>query len=77
MWSLFDGRMNVCSWDGGSNEGFLAPGKHIEKAVVCHPLVSTSKSASTFSNDISETARPVETKLHVEPPWGGGTKVCS
>ena len=35
-------------------------------------------SPSTFSNNISsETAGPLETKLHVEPLWGGGTKVCS
>ena len=24
----------------------------------------------------SETAVPNETKLHVEPPWGGRAKVC-
>ena len=36
-----------------------------------------SLALSTFSNDISETAGPVETKLHAEPPWGWGTKVCS
>ena len=33
---------------------------------------------STFSNFfISETARLIEVKFHVEPPWDGGTKVCS
>ena len=26
---------------------------------------------------ISETTGPVEAKFHVEPPWYGGTKVCS
>ena len=32
----------------------------------------------TFSNFFSlETARPIETKFHVEPPWDGGMKVCS
>ena len=24
-----------------------------------------------------ETARPIEAKFHVDPPWDGGTKVCS
>ena len=32
---------------------------------------------STFSNISSETTRPTEAKFHVEPPWDGGTKVCS
>ena len=31
---------------------------------------------STVSN-ISETTGPIEVKFHVEPPWNGGTKVCS
>ena len=32
----------------------------------------------TFSNFISlETAKPIEAKFHVAPPWGRGTKVCS
>ena len=35
-------------------------------------------SDSTFSNFFSlETARPIEAKFHVKPPWAGGTKVCS
>ena len=35
-------------------------------------------SDSTFSNFISlETAKPIEVKFHVEPPWDEGTKVCS
>ena len=39
------------------------------KAVVC---------LSTFSNVFfSETAGLIEAKFHVEPPWDGGTKVCS
>ena len=25
----------------------------------------------------SETTGPIEAKFHVEPPWEGGTKVCS
>ena len=33
---------------------------------------------STFSNICSsETSGPIEVKFHVEPPWEGGTKVCS
>ena len=33
---------------------------------------------STFSNIFSsETTRLIEAKFHVEPPWDGGTKVCS
>ena len=36
---------------------------------------SNSMSAvSNFSNISSETAGLIETKLLVEPPWGGGTK---
>ena len=32
----------------------------------------------TFANFFSlETATPIEDKFHVEPPWDGGTKVCS
>ena len=35
-------------------------------------------SDSTFSNFFSlETARPIEAKFHVVPPWDSGTKVCS
>ena len=33
---------------------------------------------STFSNIFSsETTGPIQTKFHMEPPWNGGTKVCS
>ena len=33
---------------------------------------------STFSNSFSsETTKPIEAKFHMEPPWDGGTKVCS
>ena len=32
----------------------------------------------TFSNFFSlETARLLEARFHVEPPWDGGMKVCS
>ena len=37
-----------------------------------------SHSDSTFSNFFSvETARSLEAKFQVEPPWDGRTKVCS
>ena len=33
---------------------------------------------STISNIFSsETTGPIEVKFHMEPPWDGGTKVCS
>ena len=33
---------------------------------------------STFSNIFSsETTGLIEVKFHVEPPWDGGTKICS
>ena len=32
---------------------------------------------STFSKILSETAWPIKLKFYVEPPWVGGTKVCS
>ena len=39
---------------------------------------SASLASLTFSNNISsETARPIETKFNVEPPWGGETKISS
>ena len=35
-------------------------------------------SDSTFSNLFSlETVGPIEAKFHIDPPWDGGTKVCS
>ena len=37
-----------------------------------------SSASSTFSNDISsDIAGLIETELHVEPPCGRGTQVCS
>ena len=33
-----------------------------------------SVSSNIFS---SETTGPIEAKFHVDPPWDGGTKVCS
>ena len=32
---------------------------------------------STFSNISSETAGLIKAKFHMEPPWDGGTKVCT
>ena len=35
-------------------------------------------SDSTFSNLFAlETAKPIEAKLHIEPPWDKGMKDCS
>ena len=35
-------------------------------------------SVLTFSDfSFLKTARPVEAKFHVEPPWDGETKACS
>ena len=43
-----------------------------------HSLPSLKITVSTFSNFFSlETARPIEAKFHVEPPWDWKTKVCS
>ena len=44
---------------------------HSVTLVQCH---SESTSANFFS---LETAKPIEAKFHVAPPWDGGTKVCS
>ena len=42
-----------------------------------HSLIQ-GHSDSTFSNFfLLETAWPIEAKFYVEPPWDGGTKVCS
>ena len=30
-----------------------------------------------FLNIFSETVWPIKVKFHMEPPWDGGTKVCS
>ena len=38
---------------------------------------SSSSSSSTISKIFSETACPIKAKFYVEPPWVGGTKVCS
>ena len=44
---------------------------------LCRPYVCVCM-LSTFSNIFSsETTRPIEAKFHMEPPWDGGTKVCS
>ena len=41
-------------------------------------VVRTSSSSSTISNIFfSETVCPIKPKFYVEPPWVGGTKVCS
>ena len=41
-------------------------------------LIIQGHSDSTFSNFFSlETARPMEAKFHVEPPWDGGMKMST
>ena len=30
-----------------------------------------------FKHLLFETTGPIEAKFHMEPPWDGGTKVCS
>ena len=41
-------------------------------------MSQSGQSDSTFSNIFSlETAKPIEAKFHMEPPWDSGTKVCS
>ena len=46
--------------------------------MLCRPWVYVYVCVSTFSNIFSsETTGSIEAKFHVEPPWDGGTKVCS
>ena len=41
-------------------------------------VVVVRRRRSTFSNNFfSKTAWPIKAKFYVEPPWIGGTKVCS
>ena len=41
---------------------------------VCHLSVRRPNSLNILS---SEIAVPIKVKFHMEPPWDGGTKVCS
>ena len=45
----------------------------------CHSMTLVQgHSDSTLANLFSlETAKPIEARFHVKPPWGWGTKVCS
>ena len=53
-------------------------GELIVKVGFCRLYVCVYVCMSTFSNIISsETTGAIEAKLHVEPLWDGGTKVCS
>ena len=47
--------------------------------VLCRPYVRRMYVCmSTFSNIFSsETNGSIKVKFHMEPPWDGGTKVCS
>ena len=47
------------------------------KAWLAYSVVLRCVCVSTFSNISFETTGPIEAKFHVEPPWDGGTKVCS
>ena len=42
--------------------------------IVFVPNLSDSIFLNFFT---SKTTRPIEAKLHAEPPWDGGTKACS
>ena len=56
---------------------------HVIHTIVIHTSVNrirrpSSVRPSTISNNFfSETAWPIKAKFYVEPPWVGGTKVCS
>ena len=41
---------------------------------VCMYVVCMSTFSSIFS---SETTGPIGAKFHMDPPWDGGTKICS
>ena len=43
----------------------------------CSGVHPSSVRPSTISKIFSETAWPIKAKFYVEPPWVGGTKVCS
>ena len=46
--------------------------------LIGYPCSGVRPSSSTISNIFfSETACPIKPKFYVEPPWVGGTKVCS
>ena len=46
--------------------------------MVRRPSVVVRRPSLTISNFFfSETAWPIKAKFYVEPPWVGGTKVCS
>ena len=79
----------VASWtDVAGQEGFdtmklsyqYAIGKETSFFSSPKPLVSVvHRLSSTHNSNIffSETAGPIKTKFHMEPPGDGGTKVCS
>ena len=48
--------------------------RHVPSSVRRSPL---SVVCPPFSKIFSKTVGPIEAKFHVEPPWVGGTKVCS
>ena len=56
---------------GSQGELIVYPWSDVRPSYVVRP-------SSTISNFFfSETAWPIKAKFYVEPPWEGGTKVCS
>ena len=52
--------------------------KNVSIGMVRRPSFVMSSVRTPFSKIFfSKTTRPIEAKFHVEPPWIGGTKVCS
>ena len=45
--------------------------------MVRRPSVRGRRQSSLTISNISKTACPIKAKFYVEPPWEGGTKVCS
>ena len=46
----------------------------VRRPSVVRPSVRRSQCSNIF---FSETAGPIKAKFYVEPPWVGGTKVCT
>ena len=56
---------------------FVIPSALCAHFFVVKPLYSHAPSVCLPFSKISETALPIKAKFYVEPPWVGGTKVCS
>ena len=59
--------------------GEVDPGKFcvIFCIFIVYSCSSVRPSSSTISNIFSKNHLPDQAKFYVEPPWVGGTKVCS